>query len=103
MHLHDNHCRRFLLGQPQYPAEMGNNGYAKILRVNKVHCGLCENIEWTGELACSIFFFQFSSERSDPEHGDRMPEHAYHSEIMSKILYRKEVFLSRNFSHRRLR
>ena len=44
---------------------------------------------------CQIFGSNISncaqrySERSDQEHSDRTPEHAYLSEIMSKILDKK--------------
>ena len=43
------------------------------------------------------------SETSDQELSYRTPENAYLSEIMSKILDKKEVLLFHNFSHRRLR
>ena len=38
-----NHCFQFLLGITVVPREIEDNGYAKVLKVNKVHYGLGEN------------------------------------------------------------
>ena len=43
-----NHCFQFLLGIIVVPREIKDNDYAKLLGVNKVHYGLCENGELYG-------------------------------------------------------
>ena len=40
-----NHCYQFPLGIRVVPREIEDNGYAKFLGKNKVHYGLCEDIE----------------------------------------------------------
>ena len=39
------HCFQFILGLTIVPREIENNAYAKLLGVNKVHYGQCENGE----------------------------------------------------------
>ena len=51
----DKHSFQFLLGRLQYPGEMKNKGYAKVLGANKVHYGRCAS----GELM--IFLLLFTS------------------------------------------
>ena len=41
-----NHCFHFLLGVTVVPRGIQDNGYAKFWGVNKVHYGLCENVEF---------------------------------------------------------
>ena len=40
-----NHCFQFLLGITVIPREIKDNGYVKFGGVNKVHYGLCDNVE----------------------------------------------------------
>ena len=42
-----NNCLRFLLGRLYYAGEIGNNGYAKFWRVNRVRYGLCEMVNFS--------------------------------------------------------
>ena len=41
-----NDCFQFLLGITVVPRGIQDNGYAKFWGVNKVHYGLCENVEF---------------------------------------------------------
>ena len=41
-----SHCFHFLLGITVVPRGTQDNGYAKFWGVNKVHYGLCENVEF---------------------------------------------------------
>ena len=50
-----NYRLRFLLGGLQYPGAIGNNGYAKFGGGgNKVHYGICENVESVAEVHTSL-------------------------------------------------
>ena len=40
-----NHCFQFLLGITVIPRDIKDNGYVKFWGVNKVHYGLCDNVE----------------------------------------------------------
>ena len=40
-----NHCFQFLLGITVIPGEIEDNAYVKFWGVNKVHYGLCDNVE----------------------------------------------------------
>ena len=40
-----NHCFQFLLGITVIPREIEDNAYVKFWGVNKVHYGLCDNVE----------------------------------------------------------
>ena len=40
-----NHCFQFLLGITVIPREIKDNAYVKFWGVNKVHYGLCDNVE----------------------------------------------------------